>query len=131
MPLNAQGVDPVFFRKISFSNIYNEVKRLKVRKAAHSTDILVKGIRENVDIFSAYICHYINKTIRSGKVPSNLKKFDNTVVFKDFKGSKENYRPVNILSIISKSYELYGSITIKIPMRALKSFSVHNCLLAM
>lgn len=131
MPLNAQGVDPVFFRKISFSNIYNEVKRLKVRKAAHSTDILVKGIRENVDIFSAYIYDYINKTIRSGKVPSNLKKFDNTVVFKDFKGSKENYRPVNILSIISKSYELYGSITIKIPMRALKSFSVHNCLLAM
>lgn len=131
MPLNAQGVDPVFFRKISFSNIYNEVKRLKVRKAAHSTDILVKGIRENVDIFSAYICDYINKTIRSGKVPSNLKKFDNTIVFKDFKGSKENYRPVNILSIISKSYELYGSITIKIPMRALKSFSVHNCLLAM
>ena len=131
MPLNAQGVDPVFFRKISFSNIYNEVKRLKVRKAAHSTDILVKGIRENVDIFSAYICDYIKKTIRSGKVPSNLKKFYNTVVFKDFKGSKENYRPVNILSIISKSYELYGSITIKIPMRALKSFSVHNCLLAM
>ena len=122
-----------FFRKISLSNIYNEVKRLKVRKAAHSTDILVKGIRENVDIFSVYICDYISKTIKSGKVPSNLKKFDNTVVFKDFKGSKENYRPVNILSVISKitSYKLYGSITIKIPMRALKSFSVHNCLLAM
>ena len=44
--------------------------------------------------------------MKSSKFPAILKHVDITVVFKKgFKGSKENYRPVSILPIISKIFE--------------------------
>ena len=44
--------------------------------------------------------------MESGKFPEILKNGDITAVFqKSFKGSKENYRPVSILPIISKTFE--------------------------
>ena len=61
---------------------------------------------ENADIFSVYICGFLNETIRSGKFPAVLKNSDIMTVFKKgFKGSKENYRRVSILPIISKIFE--------------------------
>ena len=49
-------------------------------------------LKENADIFSAYICDFLNKTIRSCKFPAILKNGDITAAFKKrFKRSKENY----------------------------------------
>ena len=58
-----------------------------------------------MDIFSAYICNFLNETIRSGKFPATLKNGNIiTAVKKGFKGSKENYRPVSTLPIILKIF---------------------------
>ena len=56
--------------------------------------------------FSEHIFDFLNKTVESGKFPEILKNGDITAVFqKCFKGSKENYRPVSMLPIISKIFE--------------------------
>ena len=78
---------------------------MKARKATQITDIPIKILKENADIFSAYICDFLNETIKSSKFPAILKNGDITAIFrKGFKGSKENYGPVSILPIISKIF---------------------------
>ena len=55
----------------------------------------------------------ISKTLFSNKFPKYLKKTDKAPVFKkDEKFLKTNYRPVSILSTVSKIYErcLYDQI---------------------
>ena len=50
--------------------------------------------------------NFLNETIRSGTFLSILKNRDITALFKKgFKGSKENYRSVSVLPIISKISE--------------------------
>ena len=47
-----------------------------------------------------------NQALRTGEFPSNLKNADVTHVFKKNNPlSKENYRPVSVLPIISKVFE--------------------------
>ena len=88
---NTRSRSSFHFCEISDNDIYKKIKRLIARKAAQSTDIPVKTLRENVDIFSAYICNIFKVNIRREKFPSILKNADITAVFKKhFKGSKEN-----------------------------------------
>ena len=130
-----------YFSEVSVREIFNEINNLNARKAAQNTDIPVKILKENIDIFSAYICEFFNATIRSSKFPSTLKNADITAVFKKgFKGSKENYRPVSILPTISKLFEKIISRQVTNFMDPLlskyqcgfrKGFSAQNCLLTM
>ena len=122
---------------------FKEIKRLKARKVTQITDIPVKVLKENADIFSAYLCDFLNESIKDDKFPVILKNGDIKAVFKkDFKRSTENYRPVSILPIFSKKlekiiskqtnfiYKLYIlsllsillPITIKIPKGVSKKF---------
>ena len=65
-------------------------------------------------MMKACVCDFFSETIKSGKFLSVLKNADITCVFKEgFKGSKENYRPVSILPIISKIFEKLNSKQIK------------------
>ena len=83
---------------------------------------------------------FFNETIRSSKFPLILKNADITAVFKKgFKGSKENYRPVSILPVISKIFEKLISKKITNFMEPLfskyqcgfrRGFSAQDCLLA-
>ena len=103
---NARNGPSFYFCRVNVNDVRKEINRLKTRKAIQVTDIPVKILKENADLFSAYICDFLNETIRSGKFPSILKNGDITAVFKKgYKGSKENYRPVSILPIISKLFE--------------------------
>ena len=137
---HARNEPGFYFCGVSVNDVFKEIKRLKARKATQITDILVKILKENDDIFSAYICDFLNETIKSGKFPAISKNGDITAVFKKgFKGSKKNYRPV-ILPIISKTFEKIISKQITNVMDPLLSkyqcafqrgFSAQNCLLAM
>ena len=52
-----------------------------------------------------YICHFFNLYVDKGSFPSVLKHADITPVFeKGYRGSKEIYRPVSILPVISKIF---------------------------
>ena len=108
-----------------------EINGLKARKATQITDIPVEVLKENADIFSAYICDFIKETIK-WRYHSCFKKC--------FKESKENYRLVSILPIISKNFEKIISKQItnfmdlllsKYQSRFRRGFTAQNCLLAM
>ena len=98
-------------------------------------------LKENADIFADYICGFFNESIKKSTFPSILKNANITPVFKNrYRSSKENYRPVSILPVISKIFEklLCKQITIFIdPLLSKyqcgfrKSFSAQHCLLAM
>ena len=106
-----------------------------------STDILIRELKENPDVFADYICRILNESIKKSTFPSILKIANITSVFKkEYRGSKENYRPVSILPVISKIFEklLCKQITIFIdPLLSeyqcgfREGFNAQHCLLAM
>ena len=94
------------FREVSVSDIEKEFHNLLTSKATQRSDIPTKILKENVDIYKEFICQDINKNIQTCKFPDNLKLADVIPVYK--KGDrtlKENYRPVSILSNLSKIYK--------------------------
>ena len=129
------------FNEISVEEVYNEIRKSSPRKSAQSTDISIRVLKENADIFTDYICGFFNESIKKSTFPSILKNANITPVFKNrYRSSKENYRPVSILPVISKIFEklLCKQITIFIdPLLSKyqcgfrKSFSAQHCLLAM
>ena len=70
---NARNGPGFYFRGVSVNDFFKKIKRLKARKATQITDIPIKILKENADIFSAYICDFLNETIKSGKFPAILK----------------------------------------------------------
>ena len=94
------------FSKVSIDYVLNEINKLGNRKTIQSTDILVKFLKQNADIFGIYICHFFNVCADKSTFPSVLKHANITPVFrKGYRGSKENYRPMSILPVISKIFE--------------------------
>ena len=99
---NAFNPQSFTFSKVSVDNVLKEINKLGNRKAIQNTDIT----KQNADIFGNYICHFFNVCVDKGTFPSILKHANITPVFKKgYRGSKENYRPVSILPVISKIFE--------------------------
>ena len=129
------------FSNVSVADVKKEIRKLDHRKATQNTDIPVRILKQNADIFGNYICDFFNECIDKGVFPSILKNANITPVFKKgFRGSKDNYRPVSILPIISKIFEKLLSKQIIIYMDKFlskyqcgfrKGYNAQHCLLAM
>ena len=48
------------FSKVSVDDVLKEINKLGNRKAIRNTDIPVKILKQNTDIFGSYICHFLN-----------------------------------------------------------------------
>ena len=70
------------FSFVSFAEALKEITKINPRKAAQSTDIPVKILKDNGDIFSDYICEFFNESFNCCKFPSILKRANVTTVFK-------------------------------------------------
>ena len=124
-----------------YDETMKEINKLKTNKATQNTDIPTKPIMENSDIFADFIFENLNDCIAKSLFPSSLKNAIITPVHKKgTKTSKDHYRPVSILSNISKIYErfifkqmseYFESILSKYQCGFRKSFSPQHCLLAM
>ena len=86
---------------------------MDTKKAVPQDDIPVKILKLNNDIFSQYLSQIFNESIEAANFPNELKYADITQVYKkNNRHEKENYRPVSIISVISKILErcLYDQI---------------------
>ena len=94
------------FKNVQKEEILKELNNLNINKATQNTDIPTKIIKENSDIFGDFIFSNFNCCINTSLYSSLLKRADITPAHKkDSKSAKNDYRPVSILSNISKLYE--------------------------
>ena len=94
------------FHEVNNEKIEREIMRLNKNKASQKSDIPIRIIKDNVDIFADFLCETVNCTIKTSNFPSCLKLADITPLHKKGKkDNKENYRPVNILLTLSKIFE--------------------------
>ena len=70
------------FKLIVRKKIFNELQKLKNKKACQGSDIPVKIIKENIDIITDFIYSNFNNSLFSSCRPSNLKNADITPMFK-------------------------------------------------
>ena len=85
-----------------------EIYNLKTNKTTQNTDLPTKLIKENSDIFADFVFENLNGCFAKSSCPSSLKNAIITPVHKKgTKTSKDNYRPVSILSNFSKIYERF------------------------
>ena len=94
------------FRYTTQEKTYKTLENLDKKKTCQEHDIFVKIIKSHKDIFSYFIYHNFKNSLYSSVSPSEIKKADIIPIHK--KKSKfdiENYRPVTILSVLSKIYE--------------------------
>ena len=94
------------FHEVNNENIERGIMRLNKNKASQKSDIPIRIIKDNVDIFADFLCETVNCTIKTSNFPSCLKLADITPLHKKGrKDNKENYRPVSILPTLSKIFE--------------------------
>ena len=94
------------FIEVDQKQIEKEILKLDVNKASQSSYIPIKILKENTDIFINFLCNSLNNSIKLTTFPEILKHPYITPLYK--KGKKDikgNYRPVSILTNLSKIFE--------------------------
>ena len=82
------------------------IKTFNINKACQNTDIPTKTIKPNTDLFATYVFRNFNYCLEKDEFPGELKHADVVLVHKKKeKTDKANYRLVNILPNLSKSYK--------------------------
>ena len=142
--LKKRKLDSVFsFRKTTQEEVLKIIQDLNTKKSCQTSDTPTptKIIKLNSDIFSNLIYKHFNCCIDKGEFPNDLKHADIVPIYKkNNKCEKENYRPVSILSNLSKIYEklMYNQLyeyfdNILFPSQCgfRKGYSAQHCLLVM
>ena len=130
------------FQLVTKEQITNLIRLLNNKKAIQSIDTPTKLIRENCVFFSEFIHKDINLCIAAGKFIDDFKQAEVRPLYeKDGRTDKSNYRPIIILSNVSKTYErspynqLYDyfdkNIFSKYQCGFRKGFSIQHALLVM
>ena len=123
------------FSEFNIEDIKKDILKLDKNKASQHSDIPIKIIKENLDIFANFLCVNINSSFKSSSFPSCLKMADVTPLHKKGKKNlKENYRPVSILAIFSMFTQMFGffdNFLSKQQCGFWKGYSTQQCHLAL
>ena len=129
------------FKDISQDKIESIIKKLDPKKAIKSNDIPTKIIKEFNPLFAEFLTRNFNACLNEGIFPEDLKCSEVVPIYKKKdRRDKNNYRPVSILSNISKIYErcmqeqideYFHSILSKFQCGFRRGFSAQHCLLVM
>ena len=101
------------FSSVDEEEVREEINNLSLKKATIKGDIPVNILKENIEIYISYLTNTINDCIRNGFFPQELKLAVVSPLFKKKDNlDKENYRPVSVLTHLSKVFEriLYKQI---------------------
>ena len=103
---NAFPCQSFCFGTVDWDKILREIKNLKSSKATKVSDIPTKIVKQNADMFADFLLSSFNECVQEGRLMCCFKKIYVMLVFKKgSRSSKDNYRPVNVLSNISKIFE--------------------------
>ena len=103
---NRNPNDQFCFKPVTKEMIAKEISNLKSGKAVRSNDIPTKIIKDFKDLFATFLYNNYKKCLLEGTFPEDLKTAKVVPVYKKKKHTDKNsYRPVSILSNISKIYE--------------------------
>ena len=99
-----RGISNFSFRPVSVEEVKRIIRDLKTNKAVGG-EIPTKILKECEFTFDV-LTKFINKSVETGYFPDSLKLANLAPVFKkEDPLEKSNYRPVSILSLLSKVYE--------------------------
>ena len=129
------------FGPVTYDEVLKIVNTLDTAKASQQSDIPTKILKQNSDYFAEYFYKNINQCISKSTFPSDLKLADVTPVYKKkSKNSKDNFRPVSILSNVSKIYErcicdqiqlFFDSLLSKYQCGFRRGYNAQHCLITL
>ena len=94
------------FHAIDRNDVMSKLLKIDPKKATTGNSIPSKTLKLSADISADILQNLFNNMLSTGNFPDNMKLADITPVFKKKDPlKKENYRPVSILSAISKIFE--------------------------
>ena len=94
------------FRYVSVKEVQKELINLSSKKVTRKGDIPAKIFKDSLSVYTKELTTIINNCLKVGLFPNEVKLADVSPVFKkDDDLNKENYRPVSILSHMSKVFE--------------------------
>ena len=105
--------DKYDFKKVHEEEVKQEIMNLNSKQATCPGVIPAKILKQFCDSYLLIITKIINESITEGTFPSELKLAEVTPVFKKLDCmNKENYRPISLLSHMSKVFEriLYNQL---------------------
>ena len=101
------------FKEVSSNEVKKIIKSLNTKKSALSSCIPVSMLINSVDTYLPILTDITNDSIKNGVFPDELKLAEVIPLFKkDDPFDKSNYRPVSLLSHMSKVFEriIYNQI---------------------
>ena len=101
------------FTKVTEQSVKNEVLKLNTKKSSTSGSIPATILKQPVETYLPFLTKAINLAITECEFPDKLKKSEVIPLYKKQDPlKKENYRPINILPLVSKVFEriLYTQI---------------------
>ena len=93
------------FSHVTMNDVLKELRSINIRMTTGCDLIPGKLIKEGADFLCKPIPSLINKCIDTCTFPNTLKLADVVPIFKKNMLNKMNYRPISILSCISKIFE--------------------------
>ena len=138
---NVRVSESFHFSASDVDEISKKINNLDIKKPTTYNNIPTRLLVESNDIAAPFITTIFNKSIANGDFPSLLKLADITPTYKkDDTSKKENYRPVSILTPVSKFFERSMHDQIALYMETYlspflcgfrKGYSTQNCLMVM
>ena len=94
------------FETVTKEKIEKLITNLNIRIAVQSYDIPTKLVKEVGNLFPKYIATSISRCLTGGTFVNAFKKAEVRLIYKkDGRTEKLNYRPISVLSNVSKIYE--------------------------
>ena len=102
---NTNGITPFKFSPVTPADVKDQIRKLRTNKGARG-DLPIKIIKLASKVNTNQLTDCINAAIFENIFPNELKLGDVSPVFKkDDSTNKDNFRPISVLSAISKIYE--------------------------